>query len=36
VDPSTGDVLVEGDVFRWPSLASTLQRIADHGAKGPI
>jgi gamma-glutamyltranspeptidase len=33
VDPLTNDVLKEGDVFTWPTLATTLQKIAEGGAK---
>ena len=32
VDPQTQDVLKEGDVFTWPNLAKTLQRISEFGA----
>ena len=31
VNPETNEVLAEGDIFLWPSLANTLQMIADNG-----
>ena len=32
VNPMTGQVLLEGDVFIWPNLATTLRQIATDGA----
>ena len=33
VKSGTQDVLVEGDIFKWPKLAKTLQRISKFGAQ---
>ena len=33
VNPQTGDVWEYGDIFTWPSLARTYERIAKNGGE---
>ncbi len=32
IDPATGELYEEGDIFTWESLGVTLQKIADGGS----